>query len=144
MPQDPSTSDEAPIRELLAQRVRAIQAKDVDAMVAQYDHDAVIYNIAPPLQTRGVDPEAIRSWFGGYDGPIRCEIAHEQIAVGGDVAFCNFLYRTSGTHGGREAKMWVRATLGMRRRDDGWKIVHEHDSDPFDMKTFKALLDLEP
>jgi ketosteroid isomerase-like protein len=40
--------------------------------------------------------------------------------------------------------MWVRATLGLRRQGDDWKIVHEHDSDPFDMRTFEALLDLEP
>jgi ketosteroid isomerase-like protein len=40
--------------------------------------------------------------------------------------------------------MWVRATLGLRRQRDDWKIVHEHDSEPFDMQTFEAPLDLEP
>jgi hypothetical protein len=25
-----------------------------------------------------------------------------------------------------------------------WLITHEHDSEPFDMETFKALLDLKP
>ena len=61
------------------------------------------------------------------------------------MAFCHYLYRISGRQkGGTEVKMWVRATLGLRRQGDDWKIVHEHDSDPFDMRTFEALLDLEP
>ena len=144
MPQDPTT-DEAPIRKLLADRVRAIQAKDFDALVAQYDPGVVMYNLAPPLQVRGVDRDGLRAWFDSYDGPIGCRTADERIFIGGDVALCHYLYQISGRQkNGTEVKMWVRATLGLRRQGDAWKIVHEHDSDPFDMQTFEALLDLEP
>ncbi|HEU4556867.1 MAG TPA: nuclear transport factor 2 family protein [Longimicrobium sp.] len=143
MPQSPS--DETPIRELLAERVRAIQGRDVDALAAQYGDDVVQYNLAPPLQTRGLDPRAIRDWLDGYDGPVGCETRDERFFVDGDVAFCHYLYHITGTlKTGAEVDMWVRATLGLRRVDGAWKIVHGHDSDPFDMKTFKALLDLEP
>jgi ketosteroid isomerase-like protein len=145
MRETPSASGDGPIRQLLDERVRAIRARDADAVVAQYDPGVVIYNLAPPLQVRGVDHEGLRRWFDGYDGPIGCEIAHERIVADGDVAFCNYLYRISGTQtSGREVSMWVRATLGLRRVDGAWKIVHEHDSEPIDMQTMKALFDLEP
>lgn len=40
--------------------------------------------------------------------------------------------------------MWVRATLGYRRIDGAWRIVHDHESVPFDPGTGRALIDLEP
>ena len=138
-------SDVAPIRQLLAERVRAIHAKDVDAVAAHYDPDVVMYNLAAPLQIRGLDPQLIRDWFDGYDGPIGYETAHERFFVDGDVAFCHYLYHVTGKlKKGGDVSMWVRATLGLRRRDGAWKIVHGHDSDPFNMETFQALLNLEP
>ena len=90
MPQDPTT-DEAPIRKLLADRVRAIRARDADALAAQYDPGVVTYNLAPPLQVRGVDREGLRKWFDRYDGPIGCKTADERIFIGGGVAFCHYL-----------------------------------------------------
>jgi hypothetical protein len=38
--------------------------------------------------------------------------------------------------------MWVRATLVCRRQDGSWRIVHDHESVPFDTGTGKALIDL--
>jgi len=46
-------SDEAELRELIDARVRAVGRKDVEALVSQYAPDVVVFNLAPPLQTRG-------------------------------------------------------------------------------------------
>ena len=40
--------------------------------------------------------------------------------------------------------MWVRATLGCRRIDGDWVIVHDHESVPFDPESGRALIDLAP
>ncbi|MBA3249512.1 MAG: nuclear transport factor 2 family protein [Geodermatophilaceae bacterium] len=40
--------------------------------------------------------------------------------------------------------MWVRATVCWRRDDEGWRIVHEHESVPFDPETGAAQLGLAP
>ena len=40
--------------------------------------------------------------------------------------------------------MWWRATQGFRRIDGKWRIVHEHSSAPFDMKSGKVSFDLKP
>lgn len=139
------TSDEAQIRGLLESRVKAIREKDVGAVLSEYTPDAVMFNLAPPLQTRGADGEAIEKWFNGYQGVISYEIRDLSIATGVDVAFCHYLYRSSGTAtDGSDIDMWVRATLCFRKIAGKWLITHEHNSEPFDMQTLKALLDLKP
>lgn len=40
--------------------------------------------------------------------------------------------------------MWVRATLGCRRVDGRWLIVHDHESLPFDPATGSAIIDQAP
>jgi SnoaL-like domain len=60
-------------------------------------------------------------------------------------AFCSFLYHVGGTlKTGDEVNMWVRATLCCRRIDGRWRIVHDHESVPFDPATGQALISLEP
>ena len=63
----------------------------------------------------------------------------------GEVAFCSFLYHVTGTLGtGDEVSMWVRATLGLRRIDGEWMIVHDHESVPWDAETGQGRIDLAP
>ncbi len=45
---------------------------------------------------------------------------------------------------GDEVDMWVRATLGCRRIDGTWRVVHDHESVPFDPETGQAQLGLQP
>ena len=40
--------------------------------------------------------------------------------------------------------MWNRATLCFRKIDGKWRIMHEHDSVPFDPETGLASTNLEP
>jgi len=40
--------------------------------------------------------------------------------------------------------MWVRATLCCRRVDGTWRIVHDHESVPFDPATGRAEISLRP
>jgi ketosteroid isomerase-like protein len=48
--------------------------------------------------------------------------------------------RTDGTR----STSWLCTTLGLRKTDGRWKVVHEHISVPFDMERGKAMLDLKP
>jgi len=138
-------SDTEQIGGLIEARVKAIREKDVEALLSAYAPDVVIFNLAPPLQTKGPDSEGIKKWLSGYQGEINYEVCDLNIATGVDVAFCHYLYRSSGRAlDGREIDMWVRATLCFRKIGVQWLITHEHNSEPFDMQTLKALLDLKP
>ena len=40
--------------------------------------------------------------------------------------------------------MWARATLGLRRIGGEWRIVHDHESVPWDPQTRLGVIDLPP
>jgi ketosteroid isomerase-like protein len=89
--------------------------------------------------------QATRTWFDSYATGIGYEVRDLHVTVDGDVGFCSFLYHVSGTLiTGDEVDMWVRATLGCRRIEETWLIVHDHESVPFDPSTGKALIGLTP
>jgi ketosteroid isomerase-like protein len=138
-------SDDALIRELIETRLTAIRRKDVDRLLASYAPEVVTFNLAPPLQTIGTNRKDAQAWMDSYEGPIECQIQNLQIMASGDVAFAHYLIRTVGQLKiGRSADMWFRATLGLRKAEAHWLVVHEHQSEPIDMTTFKAIFDLKP
>lgn len=139
------STNEAEIRGLIEARAKAVREKDVDAFISEFAPDVVMFNLAPPLQIKGTDKQGLADWFSGYQGAMGCEIRDLSIAADDTVAFCHYLYRITGTMtNGNAEDMWVRATLCFRKISGKWLITHEHDSEPFDMQTFKALLDLKP
>lgn len=67
------------------------------------------------------------------------------MTAAGDLGFCSFVYHVGGTLVSDNAvDMWVRATLCCRRIDGTWRIVHDHESVPFDPETGQAQLGLQP
>ena len=142
-------SDEDAIRAVIDAQVDAFRRRDAAAAVALLAEDVVAFEMIPPLV---LPPEAARNvqamagWFAGWEGPITVEIRDLVIHVSGNVAFSHSLNRLAGTRlGGGITDIWMRSTLGFRRTDDGWRIVHGHTSVPFDPADgFRARLDLRP
>jgi uncharacterized protein (TIGR02246 family) len=138
---------ETEIRALLDHVATAIRAKDVDALMAHYAPDVLTFDLLSPLQYTGADAIRKRAsqWFSSFQGPIGYEMRNLSVTAGHDVAFCHGLNGSSGTNkDGAKVDMWWRATNCLRKIDGKWLITHAHSSEPFDMKTGKALLDLKP
>ena len=147
MTTDLTQTDEAEIRQLMERRAAATRAKDADAATAAFADDVLTFDVVNPLQHRGVGSvrDRTKQWFETFDGPIGYEMRHVEISARDDSGFAYCLYRVSGTlASGDELGMWVRATFCFRKLDTGWRIVHEHDSVPFDPTTGMASLGLEP
>jgi ketosteroid isomerase-like protein len=140
-------NDEAQIRALIEGRVKAIHAKDINALMSNHASDIMSFDALPPLQYVGSDKvkERAEEWFSWYQGPIGYEIRDLSITTGDTVAFCHYLYRVSGTMtNGRGVDMWVRSTVCYRKIDGKWMVAHEHTSVPFDAESGKASLNLHP
>jgi len=138
---------ESALRAVVDERVAAVAAKDPTPLAARQHPDIVAFNVLPPLHTRGnaAVEEATRAWFDAYASEIGYEVRDLQVTSDGDVGFCSFLYHVTGTlKAGGEVDMWVRATLGCRRIDGRWLIVHDHESIPFQAATGQALTSLKP
>lgn len=145
----PTEDGESGIRALLAERDRALAARDAGALVASLAPDIVAFELAPPLAQTPAAARAraaLQTWLDGWvEGPL-VERRDLRIAVSGDLAWCHSLDRLSGTlKGGRRVDMWMRSTLGLRRTAGGWTIVHGHTSVPMRMDgSFRAATDLTP
>lgn len=135
------------IRAVVRERVAAVRAKDPAPLARRQSSDAVIFDVLPPLRSRGKDAveERTRAWFDGYRSDIGYDVHELEVVADEDVAFCSFVYRVTGTLvDGQDMSMWVRATLGLRRTDGDWRIVHDHESVPWDPETGQGLIDLAP
>jgi uncharacterized protein (TIGR02246 family) len=138
---------DAEIRALIDHRIAAVRAKDAAALTASHAPDVLAFDLIPPLRYRGLAAlrQRAQEWFASFQGPLDYEISELEIAAGDDVAFCHGLHRVSGTRtDGQKIEMWWRATTGFRKADGRWVITHEHSSEPFDMTSGKALIDLKP
>jgi uncharacterized protein (TIGR02246 family) len=138
-----STRDEAPIRACIDAVAQAIRVKDVNALMAHYTPDTIIFDLMP-LQTLGIDAyrRNFEAWFGSVEGPIEFEIHDLRIATRDDVAFGHY---TSGIScrrkTGAQTEYRVRVSVGLRKVGGDWLIVHEHVSLPFaSMEAMQAAL----
>lgn len=135
------------IRDRIAARSAAINAHDVEAAIADVDEAVAIYELVPPLSMHGVAASRQRTvdWFATYrDGPY-WQDGEVTVVADGDVAFSHALNRVTGiSSSGDPVDMWFRTTIGWQRRDGRWRIVHDHNSVPFDPASGKGRLDLKP
>jgi uncharacterized protein (TIGR02246 family) len=133
-PDNSEATNDTLIRERLDDWARAVRAKDVEAVMSHYAPDILLFDLAPPLQWKGADVcrNNWAEWFPTFQGPVDYEITELSITSGHDVAFCHSLNRIYGARTtGEHTNVWVRATVGLRKRDGTWTIAHEHYSVPF-------------
>lgn len=143
----PNATDEAPLRDAIRRRVEAVRAKDVDALLALYADEVVTFDMVTPLVNAGLDAVRARvvEWFGSFTTPIAYDLDAQQLVVAGDAAFDHHLTHVRGTNKqGQAIDMWFRETMGYRKVDGAWRVVHQHSSVPFDMTSGAARIDLRP
>ena len=139
--------DEAQIRALIDDRVKAVRAKDSVGATSRLAPAVLTFDVVNPLQHIGSDASGKRAeeWFDSFQGPIGYEIRDLDVTAGDDVAFSHGISHVSATKtDGGQLDMWWRTTLCLRKIDGKWMVTHEHNSVPFDRKNGKASLDLKP
>ena len=109
---------------------RALHERDAEALAARLAPDVLVYDLAPPLRSRGaeVERQKLRAWLATKAGPIGYELRDLRIEVGGAVAFSTGLARMRSTGvDGDTAELWLRATSCYRKREGRWEIAHQHE-----------------
>ena len=117
-----TTTADTEIRAVLAERERAMRARDADALGALFTDDLVSFSLAPPLASQGRDVQELRDWLATFDGAIEFDITQAVIESDGDLAFVHSINRLSATPkgSGTPFALWFRSTLGLRRVDGRW------------------------
>ena len=145
--EDNKLADEARIRELMDDWVKALRNRDVAAIVSAQAPEVTSFDVVNPLQYVGSDATRQRAeeWMSSFQGQVDLEIRDLSVTVGDGVAFAHSLNRISGmTVSGARVKMWLRSTVCYRKIDGEWLVTHQHSSVPFDGETGRASLQLEP
>lgn len=138
------------IRDTITASEAAMKDADARRLIDRYTADVVKFDLAPPLGRRGEDARDVerqQAWFATFDGPVDFQVTQLEIEVGGDLAWAHSINRMSATPKGADFafELWFRATYGLRRTGDGWRIAHEHSSTPFHMDgSLRAATDLKP
>jgi uncharacterized protein (TIGR02246 family) len=132
---DNRNTDEAVIRELVEDWARAVRAKDLEGILAHHSPDIVMFDVPPPLVSRGIDAYR-KTWelfFSWSDDPVVFDFDEMAITAGNDVAFVTALMRCAGTEtSGQSLRLQFRLTIGLRKIGGRWVVMHEHHSIPAD------------
>ena len=141
------TTAEDEIRASVGSWVKAVVARDIEAIMSHYAPDVVSFDAILALQFKGRDAYR-RHWEACLDmcaGEMAFDVHELAVATDRDVAFCHYLLTCGAINEQGEKQVgWMRATVCYRAIGDRWLIVHEHFSAPFDMESGKALLELKP
>lgn len=129
-------TDEIDIRGLIERWVAAIQARDLEGVLAAHTDDIVMFDVPKPYDgVRGM--AAYRdSWppfFDWISGGAVFELVELEVTAGDTVAFAYALLRCGAPEDlAANPDVRLRITMGLRRVDGRWLVAHEHHSFPMD------------
>jgi len=126
-------TNEQLIRDIIDNWAKAVRAKDIDGILAHHSPNILLFDVPDPVvQSKGIDAyresweQVFYSWYGDDGG---FEVTELNITAGNDIAFATGIIHCSGTDKGIKVHIKVRLTIGLKRIDGQWVIVHEHHSE---------------
>ena len=128
------TSNETEIREIIRNWAAAVRNKNIDAILAHHADDIVMYDVPPPFESVGLNAYR-KTWdlFYRYTKPGVFEILDLHITAGEDVAFCFTKMKCEDKTKTEDfSPLEFRLTIGLKKINGQWMILHEHHSVPAD------------
>ena len=126
-------TDRAEIRDLIENWARAVRSKNLDGILADHSPEMLMFDVPPPIQSKGLEAyqktwDVFFSW--SQDSGV-FNIEEMDITAGDDVAFVTALMRCGGTESnGEKVELQFRLTIGLRKINGRWTVMHEHHSIP--------------
>jgi len=138
-------NDEADLNASVQQLVAAVNAKDLNGIMAYYtsDESLFVFDALPPRQYVGAAAYR-KDWEGflaAYPATIHAEVSDWKTEADGNLAYGRGVFRTGGPDkDGKPLDLTVRVTDVYRKINGKWLVIHEHVSWPVDLATGKADL----
>ena len=125
--------DELAIRNLVEDWASAIRRKDLGGILRHHASSMLMFDVPPPLRSERLEAYE-RIWdlfFTASPDPVVFDVREMTVAAGDDVAFVAALMRCAVREpNGEFAPLDFRLTIGLRKIDDQWTVLHEHHSIP--------------
>jgi uncharacterized protein (TIGR02246 family) len=133
MDTDQSRSEEAAVRGVIESWTAAVRRRDIEGILKNHSPDIVMFDVPPPFQSRGIDAYR-KTWdmfFSWSSDPIPFDVTGMDITAGGDVAFVVATMACAEPgNDGKPKPLNFRLTVGLRKVEGRWTIMHEHHSVP--------------
>lgn len=126
-------AEKTAIRKLLENWAAAVRAKDLKGILAHHADDICMFDVPPPFESRGIKAyrETWDLFYSAQPEPVAFDIQRLDITAGTDVAFAFALMQCEEiAQDGRKIPLDFRLTVGLRKIEGNWTIVHEHHSVP--------------
>lgn len=140
--------DKAQIEALFQRYLKAFNARDVNAIMAEYSSaDLFVFDVVPPREFPSWDAykKDFEGLFGAFPGPVENKLSDLSITTSGTMAFAHNIQTVAFTaKDGSKFNVVVRVSDVLRKMNGKWLIVHEHVSVPVDLATGKAVLQATP
>ncbi len=124
--------DEEELRALIARWSKAVRDQDLTGIRADHDPEVLMFDVPPPFVSHGLDAY-MATWdmfFKWQAKPVQFDLHDVAITAGKDVAFATAIGRCCDLSSGEPVKLEFRLTMGFRKFDGRWRIMHEHHSLP--------------
>jgi uncharacterized protein (TIGR02246 family) len=127
------SKDEMDIRELIEKWAKAVRAEDRAGIRADHDSAMLMFDVPPPFLSRGLAAymETWETFFARAERPIAFSFRDVEITAGSDVAFATATGQCVDVDSnGKREELEFRLTMGLRKVDGRWRVMHEHHSVP--------------
>ena len=127
------SSNETEIRNLIERWLDGIQKHNLDQILPNHSSDILMFDLPGPVQLQGIEAYK-ESWIPLFvclreDGIF--DLSEINVTAGEEVAFATALIHCSGTEpNGEKSSVLGRLTIGLRKINGQWIVIHEHHSEP--------------
>jgi uncharacterized protein (TIGR02246 family) len=123
----------------------AVFQKDVEMFVSIYDEQVRVFDMWQSWSYDGLPDwrEMVENWFNSLgENSDKVEFDHIQIQSNVEMAVASaFVKFTAVSEKGEELRyLENRLSWIVRKKESGWKIIHQHTSGPIDFQTMKVIL----
>jgi ketosteroid isomerase-like protein len=129
---NPTVTEEAELRTVIDQWVKAIRDEDRAGIRANHDPNILMFDVPPPFSSCGLDAY-MATWdmfFAWQAKPVQFDLHDMAISAGKDVAFATATGQCCDLSSGEKVDLRFRLTMGFCKHNGRWWIVHEHHSLP--------------
>ena len=127
-----SRENEADIRAIIENWAKAVRNKDIESILAHHSEDIVMYDVPKPFQSFGIDAYR-KTWdtFYAYTKLGVFDIQELKVIADENVAFCFGTMKCADKSNSVEyVDLNFRLTVGLKKINNQWTVVHEHHSIP--------------
>src|SRR5262245_11526437 len=123
-------ANEAAVRRIVEDWAAAVRRKDMAAILRHHSPDIVMFDLPPPLQSKGLEAyqKTLGLFFDASPNPPKFDITEWTVTAGDDVAFVAATMQCVVKEAGRSFDMDFRLTVGLRKVAGQWTVTHEHHS----------------